>query len=235
MKIPTIGQLRKRTKSKRRGLIYPVVDYLAYYPARLFLYINLTPNQITVLWILVQIVSAFFLLAGDYIITLVALLVFQSMFIIDCADGIVARYKNQFSLNGVYLDRLGHYVADPFLLVCFGLGLYNSTGNLLFIMLGIVSAVAFLLNKAITLNPLWYPDKQRLRIEKSLKGSELKSQNDFLYFIFELFRLEYPFNLMFLGVLLGFSEYTLMVYTAFFVLELSRKAVGQLVWNHRLE
>lgn len=236
MKTPTIKELREKTSSKRRGYVYNVIDYLAYYPAKLFLYTPITPNQITLLWIVIQIISALFLISGEYIITLVALLIFQSMFILDCSDGIVARYKKQYSLNGIYLDHLGHYIADPLLLICFSMGVFNQYQSPIYLLFGLIAAISFLLNKAITLNPAWYGEKaQKLKIERSIGKSLLKNQNSILYTIFELFRLEYLFNLMFWGVLLGYANYTLIIYSVFFFLELLRNISIQLINNYRLD
>ena len=138
MKVPSIKDLRKKTGCKRRGILYKLHDYLAYFPAKLLLYTPLTANQITMLWIFIQFISALFLLTGKYMPMLIGLVVFQSMFILDCADGIVARYKKQFSLNGIYLDYLGHYINNPTLLICLSIGLSRMYDTVLFILIGLV-------------------------------------------------------------------------------------------------
>jgi len=232
----TIKELRNAARTKRRDPIYTFMDFLAYYPAKIFIWGSLTANQITIFWIIGQIISCLFLITGNYLTTIIALLSFQSMFILDCADGIVARYKNQFTLNGIYLDYLGHYIANPLLLICFGIGVARSQGSLIYIVLGISGAFLFLLNKAITLNPCWYKNKkQREKIENSLTKSLLTNQNIFLSFLFSLFRLEYLFNFMFWGVLFGYANYTLIIYVILFFLELLRKIITQLFHNYKLD
>lgn len=232
----TIKELRKLSKTKRRDLVYSFVDYLAYFPAWLFLHTPLTANQVTVIWIIGQIVSALFVAKGTWLSMLMGVTAFQLFFILDCSDGIVARYKKQFSLNGIYLDYLGHYIANPLLLICLGIGAFRNTGDILPVLLGIFAALLFLLNKATTLNPLWYSNKEQQHlIESSFEKSLLKNQNTLLYSIFALFRLEYIFNLMFFGALLGLHYYILIIYTLFFFLEFMRKAATQFKNNYRLD
>ena len=194
----TIKELRKISKTKRRDFIYSFMDYLAYYPAWLFLHTPLTANQVTIIWIIGQIASALFVAKGTWLSMLIGVTIFQLFFILDCSDGIIARYKKQFSLNGIYFDYLGHYIANPLLLICFGIGTFRITGKILPLLLGIFAALLFLLNKATTLNPLWYSDKaQQHLVEVSFEKSLLKNQRTLLYSVFAFFRLEYMFNLMF--------------------------------------
>ncbi|HLC96389.1 MAG TPA: CDP-alcohol phosphatidyltransferase family protein [Candidatus Nanoarchaeia archaeon] len=228
----SIRELRKRTQSKRRGLLYTLHDYLAYFPAKLFLYTSLTANQITVLWIVVQFAAALFMATGDRVTMIIALVVFQAMFIIDCTDGIVARYKKQFTINGIYLDYIGHYVNNPTLLISLGYGVSLIQNNFWYLFVGIGAALAFLLNKAITLNIGWYTEKKhRIVAERSLHKSYVKNQNKLVYFVFEIMRIEYLFNAMFWGVLFGYAHIVLIVYAVFYVLELGRKMLSQFLHN----
>ncbi|MEK6900067.1 MAG: hypothetical protein AABX05_03000 [Nanoarchaeota archaeon] len=229
-------ELRKISKTKRRDFIYSFMDYLAYFPAWLFLHTPLTANQVTIIWIIGQIISALLVAKGTWLSMLIGVTMFQLFFILDCSDGIVARYKKQFSLNGVYFDYLGHYIANPLLMICFGIGTFKITGKILPILLGIFAALLFLWNKATTLNPLWYSDKKhRHLIGTSFGNSLLKNQNTLIYSVFALFRLEYIFNLMFFGALLGLHYQVLVIYTLFFLLELMRKIVMQIRNNYLLD
>ena len=232
----TVKELRELSKRKRRDFIYSFMDYLAYYPAWLFLHTPLTANQVTLIWIIGQLISALFVAKGTWLSMFLGVTAFQLFFILDCSDGIIARYKKQFSLNGIYFDYLGHYIANPLLLICFGIGTFRITGKILPLLLGILAALLFLLNKATTLNPLWYSDKaQQHLVEASFEKSLLKNQRTLLYSVFAFFRLEYLFNLMFWGALWGLHYYVLGIYTLFFLLELIRKIAAQLNSNYRLD
>lgn len=233
MKMVTIKEIKQLTKSKRRDFFYKIVDYLAYFPAKIFLLTPITPNQITLLWILGQLIASVFLASGKYFTMVIALLVFQAMFILDCTDGIIARYKKKFSLNGIYLDIAGHYIANSFLLICYGIGAAKYYENFIYAVLGLIAALVFLLNKAITLNPAWYPKNQQKAIQECSKESMLLNERKWLYYLFAVFRLEYMFNFMFWGTVAELANYVLIVYTLLFTLELGRKGLMQFIKNYR--
>lgn len=231
--MPTITEIKILARSKRRDVFYRLTDNLAYFPAKILLLTTITPNQITVLWILGQLIASVFLASGKYWTMVIALLIFQAMFILDCTDGIIARYKKKFSLNGIYLDIAGHYIANSFLLICYGIGVAKYYENFIYAVLGLIAVLVFLLNKAITLNPAWYPKNQQKAIYDCSKESMLLNERRWLYYIFAAFRLEYMFNIMFWGTLFRLANYVLIVYTIFFILELGRKILMQFVKNYR--
>ncbi len=233
--MPTIKELQSKAHSERRDILYRIMGYLAYFPAKILIYTPLTPNQVTILWIIGQLASALLLLSGTLKSMLLGLILFQAFFVLDCTDGIMARYKKQFSLNGIYLDRVGHYIADPFLLLCYTWAVFKMYNDTIYLAIGGIAIIAFLLNKALTLNPAWYPMNQRDFIAQSSEKSLLKNQPSFLYNVFAFFRLEYFFNFMFLGTLAGYAQYTLIVYSLFFSLELVRKLMSQFMMNRRFD
>ncbi len=234
-KTQSISELRMLAKTKRKGIIYSIVDYFAYYPAKLFLYTPVTPNQITVLWIIGQLISATFLLKGDYLTTIISLLAFQSMFILDCADGIVARYKKQFSLNGKYLDNIGHYIANSYLLICFSIGAVKQYNNIIYLVFGLIAVLSFLLNKSLTLNPAIYDKKSSKLITEISNRSYTQQQNKFIVAVFNFIRLEHFLNLMFFGALLNYNNITIIIYASIFFLEMLRKILTQIMLIYRIE
>jgi phosphatidylglycerophosphate synthase len=229
----TIKDIKDITRTTRRGILYPLIDSLGYFPARVIINTKITPNQITIFWIIIQFLSTILVASGKRWTMFVGLVIFQTMFIIDCTDGIIARFKKQFSLNGVYLDYIGHYLNNPLLLICLGIGTYRLFNNITYLGLGLFAALVFLLNKAITLNTTWYPANQKEIIENSAKKSNLQKQNNTMYLIFEMFRLEYLFNIMFWLLLFGYSNYALIIYSLFFSLELLRKMISQYIFNSK--
>ena len=233
--MPTIKELQSKAHSERRDIMYRFIGYLAYFPAKILIHLPITPNQVTILWIIGQIASSLLLLSAAKMQMLLGLVLFQAFFVLDCTDGVMARYKRQFSLNGIYLDRLGHYLADPFLLLCYTWTVFRIYNDSIYLIIGSIAVITFLLNKAITLNPAWYPAHQRELIAQSSEKSLLKNQPSFLYHIFALFRLEYFLNVMFWGTLLGYTNYTLIIYSLFFTLELARKMLQQFMMNRRFD
>jgi len=80
----------------------------------------------------------------------VALLI-QLYLLFDCSDGELARYTGRISATGVYLDRMGHYIAEAVLLA--GLGV-RAQGHITlaggYVSAGLAAAVCATLIKAET-------------------------------------------------------------------------------------
>jgi phosphatidylglycerophosphate synthase len=78
----------------------------------------------------------------------------QLYLLLDCVDGEVARWKKQYSLAGVYLDRVGAYLCDAAVLVGFGLRASDLWGSgridWLWAFLGTLAALGAILIKAET-------------------------------------------------------------------------------------
>src|SRR3989338_5591844 len=68
---------------------------------------GLTPNMITVSWIVVELIAASLLTVGDYYLNLVALILFNFIALLgDHMDGNLARMKEKFSFLGPYLEQV---------------------------------------------------------------------------------------------------------------------------------
>jgi phosphatidylglycerophosphate synthase len=67
---------------------------------------NITPNQITVLRAVFNLLALIFFIAGDYISLILAFCAFQINEILDHVDGDLARFKNMQSKKGLFLEYL---------------------------------------------------------------------------------------------------------------------------------
>ena len=77
-------------------------------------------------------------------IAVVALI--QVQILLDCADGELARWREQFSPAGIYLDRFGHYLTETLLPIGLGIradGGWDSIGT--YTTLGLLAAVLALM------------------------------------------------------------------------------------------
>jgi len=202
-------------------------DFLAFYPAKLLLYTPLTPNQITILWVLIKLAMLPFIAFGNHLTIIVSLLVFQLASILDGSDGIVARFRKKFSLNGTYIDLFGHYICNSLLLIALSIIAYRQTANSSYLILGAIATFIFLASKALTINPMWYksPEEQK-KIEKIIYENNLslkEEKNRFIAIVHDLLLMDNPFNVMFFGVLFQIPEITLLFYAIFVLLEFLRK------------
>jgi phosphatidylglycerophosphate synthase len=117
---------------------------------------RVTPNQLTYLMVLAGLAAGAALLVPGLAGALAAALLIQLYLLLDCVDGEVARWRGETSVTGVYLDRVGHYLAEAALLA--GLGLRAAdvlaregpAPNWLWAFLGAIAALGAILIKAET-------------------------------------------------------------------------------------
>ncbi|WP_051437878.1 CDP-alcohol phosphatidyltransferase family protein [Streptomyces synnematoformans] len=115
---------------------------------------RVTPNQLTYVMTLAGVLAAPALLVPGIPGALLGVLMVQLYLLLDCVDGEVARWKQQFSIGGVYLDRVGAYLCDAAVLVGFGLRAADPWGegsaDWLWAFLGTLAALGAVLIKAET-------------------------------------------------------------------------------------
>ncbi|CAL9287577.1 hypothetical protein SUDANB180_06258 [Streptomyces sp. enrichment culture] len=115
---------------------------------------RVTPNQLTYLMTVCGVLATPALLVPGITGAVLGVVATQLYLLLDCVDGEVARWKQQYSLGGVYLDRVGAYLTDAAVLV--GLGLRAAdlwgTGRIdwLWAFLGTLAALGAILIKAET-------------------------------------------------------------------------------------
>ncbi len=232
----SIKDIDKLSKKKKFGVMEPAIDKVENYFTKAFLYTNLTPNQISVLWIVLQLISSSFLILGIYWVSVVALIFFQLGFIIDGVDGKIARIKKIVSLKGIYIDQIGHYIVIPFQIAFLAIGVYRNSGNTIYLLAAIITIIAFLYNKALTVNGFWYMDKkQREMASKVFYGVALKNQMRLLSAAFEVFRIEQPLSFFFWGIVLNIPHIVVIVYSILYIVELFRKTITQIILLNRID
>jgi len=114
---------------------------------RLMLRTRMSPNQITTVMVVAGVLSGVALLVPGLPGAVLSVLFMQLYLLLDCVDGEVARWRRQFSPLGVYLDRLGAYLADAAVMV--GMGLRASELGLdPYVVAGLAAAIGVLLLKS---------------------------------------------------------------------------------------
>lgn len=115
---------------------------------------RITPNQLTYLMIVVGGLGGAALLVPGLAGAVLAAVLIQAYLLLDCVDGELARWRSQTSVTGVYLDRVGHYLAEALLLVGAGLraaDLFSGGGaRWAWAFIGTVAALGAILIKAET-------------------------------------------------------------------------------------
>jgi phosphatidylglycerophosphate synthase len=101
---------------------------------------RISPNQITVIMVFAGMLSGVALILPGLGGAVLSVLFMQLYLLLDCVDGEVARWRRQFSPLGVYLDRLGAYLADAAVMV--GMGIRAAQLGLdLYLVAGLAAAI----------------------------------------------------------------------------------------------
>jgi len=160
---PSIAELRAVTQPPavrgRKNSEHWVADVylrqLSPYLTRVLLKAGLSANSVTWIMIATGASAGLVLLVPGVVGPLIAVVLGQLQMLWDCCDGEVARWRATFSPAGVFLDKVGHYLAESLIPLCLGLraagGIddLRSDGPGWWGWLGAALAVLVVLNKAL--------------------------------------------------------------------------------------
>jgi phosphatidylglycerophosphate synthase len=113
---------------------------------RLLLRTRVTPNTVTGAMIVIGVLAAVVLSIPGIGTAVAVVALIQLQILLDCSDGELARWRQQFSPAGIYLDRFGHYLTETLLPIGLGIradGGWDSIGG--YTTLGLLAAVLALL------------------------------------------------------------------------------------------
>ncbi len=158
---PTIAQIRQISQpisvTGRSTSEHWIADLyqrrLSPYLTRLFLRTSISANGVTWLMIITGASIGPALLIQGWIGIVLALFLSQLQMLIDCCDGEVARWRDTKSPMGIFLDKLGHYLAESLIPVCFGLRLAGfpeePVDSSIYPYLGALLAILVIFNKGL--------------------------------------------------------------------------------------
>ncbi len=155
---PSIAELREVTQPEsvrgRRNAEHWTADvylrHLSPYVTRVLVVTSISANGVTGLMILTGASAGAALLIPGIAGAVLAVLLGQLQMLWDCCDGEVARWRGTFSPAGIFLDKVGHYLAESAIPLALGVradGGLDSVGG--WTTLGALLALLVVLNKAL--------------------------------------------------------------------------------------
>ncbi|HMJ53972.1 MAG TPA: CDP-alcohol phosphatidyltransferase family protein [Polyangiaceae bacterium] len=112
---------------------------------------RITPNQITLAAVVVAVASAVLLLVlPGYQGLVIAIAVYQASYVLDCADGMLARWRGVQSTPGHLLDFLMDEIKAFIVLGAVAVRLFQEHADPRFLLLGILGLVALASGIALT-------------------------------------------------------------------------------------
>lgn len=123
--------------------------HLSCYLTSFFSFTVISPNIVTLLMIFSGILGSLITLFSSLNMIIVGSLFMVLLNILDASDGELARYKNQTSNNGDYLDRIGHYITNSLYFLCIGISIFIITDNVIYIYIAILLEVSYTLDELL--------------------------------------------------------------------------------------
>ena len=158
---PTIAQIREISQpvsvTGRSTSEHWIADLyqrrLSPYLTSLLIRTPISANGVTWLMILTGASIGPALLIQGWVGIALALFLSQLQMLIDCCDGEVARWRETKSPMGIFLDKLGHYLAECLIPLCFGLRLAGwpeePITSEIYPYLGALLAILVIINKGL--------------------------------------------------------------------------------------
>lgn len=158
---PTIAQIREISQpvsvTGRSTSEHWIADLyqrrLSPYLTRILIRTPISANGVTWLMIITGASIGPALLIQGWVGIALALFLSQLQMLIDCCDGEVARWRDTKSPMGIFLDKLGHYLAESLIPICFGLRLAGfpeePVTSSIYPYLGALLAILVIFNKGL--------------------------------------------------------------------------------------
>ena len=140
---PTFKNLKRVVRKSYEPEPYAryIVRHLSILFTWIFVRTPISANQVTILQEVLGVTGVVLLAFGKINLSLLGVAMLQLGYILDCSDGEVARWKNQKSINGVFLDLVGHLIIIPGYMFSLGFGVWMQTGRIEAIIAGFLAAL----------------------------------------------------------------------------------------------
>lgn len=113
-KVPSVADVRPIVQSAKilgdRRWAYRAFRWVSIYPTWLLLHTSVTPNQVTAASLVVAGIGLVLVGFSSPWVALAGYLLLLGYHLLDRVDGEIARFRQIFSLRGIYLDNAGHYI-----------------------------------------------------------------------------------------------------------------------------
>lgn len=148
----TAEHIRKSCQKKKEDeqfYAWFVMRRISPYVSALLLKTNISANSVTLAGIILGVVGGICYIRPSLSGALSGSFLIQLWYLSDCVDGEIARCRNQFSDEGIYLDALGHHLVSFCAMGGFAAGLYLEYKKISLLIAGILFAAFYHFNKMI--------------------------------------------------------------------------------------
>ena len=204
--------------------------FISKYISFLFIKLNITPNQVTVAHNILEFLSLFLFLTGEYKLFYITIIILVIGGILDNVDGEIARVTGRTSLKGEYLDLIGHRIIHPMFFLFLSIGIFTNYPNIILLVLGALAALGYTISEISTnvYKQLLYDKGQA-----NQNGDVLKKKHNLFsvrWWEYTLFCFDHIKLILFIALLLGIPHIVVFIYAPLFIL----RAIGAVIIKYSL-
>jgi len=120
-----------------KNIFIKAYNKVAVYCVKILLYTPITPNQVSILAIIIGLVATLFFATGNFWISLAGVSLLYLSRLCDSIDGILARCKKKTTkFQSEFLERFFHDPLDALIFIGLAIGVYYNTNNINYLLLG---------------------------------------------------------------------------------------------------
>lgn len=110
----------------------------------LFLHTSISANGVTLISLIVGLIGCAIFAFGTRWAFLLGVCFLQLWYLLDHVDGQIARYRKQETITGIFFDYISHHLIHMGVFMGISWGVFAYKANILYIFLGILSAISAL-------------------------------------------------------------------------------------------
>ena len=137
----SIKEIREKVFKKEEDIFAYPLRYISTMITNFLIKTSITSLQITWIHLILGIISAVLFGFGNYILTIVAFIIYIISMILDFVDGEIARYKNTRSEVGVWLDHVSDNILLFLLVAGISIGEFQITKDSSIVILALIALV----------------------------------------------------------------------------------------------
>ncbi|MGV8142519.1 MAG: CDP-alcohol phosphatidyltransferase family protein [Candidatus Pacearchaeota archaeon] len=165
------------------------------------------------------------LLFFDNALSLIFLIAYQFVFLVDYVDGPLARLRKEFSPKLNRVDRVAHSLTSALFLLAVTVALFLRIDNLYFLAIGLVGVFSII--SSVLLEWFWTA-KEGISLKELKERHKISTNKQFLFYNF--IRIDGPFTLFFFLKILNLDLYLLIFFGILNFLILGKKVYSLTTW-----
>ncbi len=174
--------------------LFPLIRHLSYPASRALALLPITPNQITLASLVAALLAAWGYMQGSYGWAIAGGLALSLSYLLDNADGEIARLKGLQSRFGEFFDTFVDWLAHAAFFVGLGMGVVAAGGGEIWLWMGVAAALGGTINYGLGLYFDRHPAEPTEKAPNEPTTPEIRGVVDWLVYAFrELSRADFCF------------------------------------------